>query len=178
VSNSTPSTPPADEQTREQAEAALEEEPKAAEDWLLELKREVEEMLEAERVPAAHQPGWKQDGLPISITQKEALKLHERWLDVQCRRYQEQPERYGPVRTHNGWNIACMLAYCADKMLRVREIREETETLRDRRPSPRTAKLAAEIARGCEALKDIYSMTGDHYGQGMFPPKEKFRGLR
>ena len=63
-------------------------------------------------------------------------------------------------------------------MLRVREIQEETGELRDRRPSPRATKLAAAIVSVCESLEEIYSMTGNHYGEPYFPPKEKPRGLR
>ena len=178
MDNSTPPNAPAEEQAKEQAEAALEEEPKAPEDRLLELKREVEGMLEAESVPIGNLPGWEQDGLPESITEKQATQLYSLWLDVQLRRQREQPDLHGGIRNHKGLRVKRMLAYCADKMLRVGEIQEETGVLRDRRPSPRATKLAAAIASCCESLKEIYSMTGDHYGKPLFPPPEKFRGLR
>ena len=155
--------------------AALEEEPKAAEDRLLELKREVEDMLEAEQGPGL--PGWGQDSLPESVTQEQAYRLHSLWLDVQIRRHQQRPDLYDSVRTHDGKSVMRMLAYCADKKARLRDILEETGELRDRRPSPSVAKVAAEIASGCESLEEIFSMTGDHYGRTLFPHQEK-RGLR
>jgi hypothetical protein len=176
MSNSTPSTPPEGEQMRALAEVAPVEEPKAPEDRLLELKREAEDMLKAERL--GDLPGWKQDSLPEWMTEKQATQLYSRWLDVHIRRRQEQPDVYGPIRNHKGRRVTLMLAYCADKMLRVREIREETGELRNRRPSPRATRLAAAIVSVCESLKEIYSMTGDHYGKPLFPPPEKFRGLR
>jgi hypothetical protein len=156
---------------REKAEAALEEEPKAPEDRLLELKREVEDMLKAEQVP--NPPGWKQDGLPEWMTEKQASQLYWAWLDVQTRRHRERPDLYGPIRTHNGLRVTCMLAYCYDKMLRVREIREETDKLRNRRRTTRATRLAAAIASVCESLKEIYSMAGDRYGQGPFLSDER-----
>ena len=172
MSNSTPPTPPEHEQVKEQAEAAPVEEPKAPEDRLLELKREAEDMLRAERL--GDLPGWKQDSLPEWMTEKEALRLHSLWLDVQGRRHQERPDLYGPIRHHNGWNITLMLAYCVDKMLRVQEIREETDKLTDRRPSLRATRLATAIVSVCESLKEIYSMTGNRYGEPYFPPPEKY----
>jgi hypothetical protein len=158
---------------REQAEAALEVEPEVVEDRLLELKREVEDMLKAE--PVHDLPGWEQDSLPEWMTEKQATGLYSRWLDVQIRRHQERPDVYGPIRTHKGRRVTLMLAYCYDKMLRVRDIREETGELRNRRPTPRATKLAAATVSVCESLKEIYSMTGDGYGRTIFPPPEQMK---
>ena len=126
MSNSTPIDPSAG---AERAEPAVSEEQKAAEERLSELKHETQRMLEAERESRRDLPGWRLDHKLERFTEEQAHQLWLRWLDQQGRRHMENPDIYGPVRSHNGQEFAHMLAYIAEKEARLREIRAEAAEL-------------------------------------------------
>jgi hypothetical protein len=131
-------------------------------------------MLEAGRLVSAEMPGWQRSCQLEWITEEQAQRLYERWLDLQIQRHAERPDIYGPVRSHNGNRIMQMLAYCAEKRVRLREIQAEVRQIRERYPSPRVAEEAAGIVSRCEWLEEIY----DEISAGpTFAPIIK-RGLR
>lgn len=145
-------------------------ETKAAEARLLELKHEVQSMLEAERqLPHSDLPGWQPDCKLEWITEDQAQRLYERWLDLQIQRHAERPDVYGPVRSHNGQLTKRILAYVAEKKIRLQEIQAEVQQVRERYPSPSVAEEAAGILSGCGLLEEIYSETGPQYGRIFLP---------
>jgi hypothetical protein len=167
VSNSTPIDPHSGE---EQAEPAVSEEQKAAEERLSELKHEVQRMLDAGRLMRDELPGWELECELEWITEEQADRLYQGWLSLQIRRHAECPDIYGKVPGHNGNRIMHMLAYCAEKKVRLREIQDEVRQIGERNPSPRVAEEADGIAGVCELLEEIY---GDKGVGPSYAPRKK-----
>ena len=159
----------------EEKDKEVQREAQAAEARLLEFRREVQCMIEAER-QVHPTPGWETNLKLEWITEEQANRLYLDWLSLQVRRHAERPDLYGPVQGHNGQRMMRMLAYLTEKLMRLREIQAEVHQIQEHYPSPRVAEGAAEITRWCEWLEEIYSETGHHYGR-TFPPFKK-SGLR
>jgi hypothetical protein len=123
-----------------------------AEARLEELKGKVANMLHHERMSPDWQPEW--------VTEDQADLLYQRWLSHKIWDHFERPDVYPRVRSHDGNEIMRMLAYTAEKEVRLREILREICEIEERHPSLHTSPPGA---RWWETLEP-YGRIGPPYG--------------